>query len=296
MTIFTQPAVEKYLADLDKALTHISTQHARELRQQVREHLEDALSPDATDAEVEATLTRLGPPGDLMTADPEPPARVVYTRPSIAGWLRQRPRGFWAAIVAVAAVLIAATVLVTIETHIAPMEADCHPCAYAFPEDRLHLLDPPVFDYNHMIVNQRFGQDQAMTFTLYNPSRYTQVVQGGQIGLSPAETDEPMSLDIATVSQEPRQLEQEWPRHFTTHGVAIAPKAYQQVVLHWVQNVCREPSSTSKFGGLDLQVKTLGITRMESVTIGEEFDIITPGGRGRCKMGARGHGVFRTRF
>jgi hypothetical protein len=159
------------------------------------------------------------------------------------------------------------------------------------------MLDPPVFDYDHMVVRQRFGQDQAISFTLHNPSRYTQVVRGGQIGLSPQETGEPMSLDIAAMSQrDDRQMDQEWPRHFVTGDVAIAPHALQQVVLHWVENVCAEPDQVRTIAGLDLRVTTLGVSRTESVMIGTQFNTVGIRGPGRCANGARGHGVFRTKI
>jgi hypothetical protein len=106
-----------------------------------------------------------------------------------------------------------------------------------------------------------------------------------------------MSLDIATVSQSfHRQMEREWARHYSTHDVAIAPNAYQQVVLHWVQNGCKEAGGTEWIDRVDLQVRTLGITRTETVMIGDEFDIIGAGGSARCKIGVFGHGVFRTKF
>ena len=239
-TIFTHPAVEKYLTDLDVALAHASTDHADDLRDQVREHLADALSPDATDAQVDVELDQLGPP-HLWADDPPIAERTpAYTLPSLAGWIRQRSLRFWAAITAIVLVAGTAAVLVTIQIHVAKLESTCNPCTYLFDEDRLHMIDAPPTDQDQMIVPARFGQDQAVVFSLYNPSRFTQTVRGGILS-PPGLTLEPISLEIATVPTRGEDTNDQWPRGFTTGKVAIAPHTVQVVVVHWVHNICEFP-------------------------------------------------------
>jgi len=57
--------VRGYLSELDAALRGLPAARARELREQITAHLDDALGPAAGDQEVAATLSRLGSPADL---------------------------------------------------------------------------------------------------------------------------------------------------------------------------------------------------------------------------------------
>jgi hypothetical protein len=57
--------VRDYLRELDKAMRGLPDTQARELKEQITAHLDDALQPGAGDQDVAATLSRLGSPADL---------------------------------------------------------------------------------------------------------------------------------------------------------------------------------------------------------------------------------------
>ena len=57
--------VREYLTQLEVALAGLPSAKARELRSQIAGHLEEALSPDASDEDVAAVLHQLGRPADL---------------------------------------------------------------------------------------------------------------------------------------------------------------------------------------------------------------------------------------
>jgi len=57
--------VRDYLRELDAAMRGLPAAAARELREQIAAHLEDALGPEAGDQEVAVTLSRLGSPAGL---------------------------------------------------------------------------------------------------------------------------------------------------------------------------------------------------------------------------------------
>ncbi len=57
--------IRDYLSELDAAMRGVPAPQARELKEQITAHLQDALGPDAGDQEVAATLSRLGSPADL---------------------------------------------------------------------------------------------------------------------------------------------------------------------------------------------------------------------------------------
>jgi hypothetical protein len=59
------PLVRDYLHDLDSAFAALPAEVARELREQITAHLDDALRPDSDDREVALTLLQLGSPSNL---------------------------------------------------------------------------------------------------------------------------------------------------------------------------------------------------------------------------------------
>jgi hypothetical protein len=95
--------VRDYLRELDKAMRGLPDTQARELKEQITTHLDDALQPDAGDHEVAATLRRLGSPADLAA---EAGAASGSSGPG-AALSGRRVRWRLAAIIAVPAVIAA---------------------------------------------------------------------------------------------------------------------------------------------------------------------------------------------
>jgi hypothetical protein len=81
-TVLEHFLVRDYLRELSAACVTLPAAQDRELREQITAHLDEALAPDATDAEVRAELGRLGSPRSLAAAAAGP------VRP--AGWRRPR--------------------------------------------------------------------------------------------------------------------------------------------------------------------------------------------------------------
>ena len=77
--------VRDYLRELDAAMRGLPPAQARELREQITAHLDDALGPDAGDYEVAATLSRLGSPADLA-AEAGAASGSSEPRPALSGW------------------------------------------------------------------------------------------------------------------------------------------------------------------------------------------------------------------
>jgi hypothetical protein len=95
--------VRDYLRDLDKAMRGLPATQARELKEQITAHLDDALQPGAGDHEVAATLSRLGSPADLAA---EAGAASGSSGPGLA-LSGRRVRWRLAAIIAVPTVIAA---------------------------------------------------------------------------------------------------------------------------------------------------------------------------------------------
>jgi uncharacterized membrane protein len=64
-TALDHPLVRGYLRDLDAAMRGLPAAQARELREQITAHLDDALGPHASEHDVAVTLGRLGSPAIL---------------------------------------------------------------------------------------------------------------------------------------------------------------------------------------------------------------------------------------
>jgi hypothetical protein len=95
--------VRDYLREFDKAMRGLPDSLARELKEQITAHLDDALQPGAGDHEVAATLSRLGSPADLAA---EAGSASGSSGPQLA-LSRRRVRWRLAAIVAVPTVIAA---------------------------------------------------------------------------------------------------------------------------------------------------------------------------------------------
>ena len=102
-TVLGHRLVRGYLRELDAAMRGLPAAQARELREQITAHLDDALGPDAGDQEVAATLSRLGSPAGLAAE-----AGAASGSPGPRAALGRRPaRWRLAAVIAVLAVTVA---------------------------------------------------------------------------------------------------------------------------------------------------------------------------------------------
>ena len=84
-TVLDHWLVRGYLRELDAVLRGLPAAQARELKEQITAHLDDALQPGAGDHEVAATLSRLGSPADLA-AEAGAASGSSGPRPALSGW------------------------------------------------------------------------------------------------------------------------------------------------------------------------------------------------------------------
>jgi len=84
-TVLDHWLVRGYLRELDAVMRGLPAAQARELREQITAHLDDALRPDADDYEVAATLSRLGSPADLA-AEAGAASGSPGPRSTLSGW------------------------------------------------------------------------------------------------------------------------------------------------------------------------------------------------------------------
>jgi hypothetical protein len=271
-TIFTHPAVAQYLADLDEALLSGPSHHAADLRAQVREHLEDALGPDSTDAEIEATLARLGPPTELIAdsaSTAEHPVRVVTVHPSLAQWLKRRSGRWWIAFGVAMIVVAASGVAWKVETSVRPLRLDCEICFWYSPIDDANNKFVRPFDSNipsdlqQWTVPLRVHKPQEFLYTVWNPSSVSQRLIGG--AFDAGVTSEHMSLSFSTASP---MGSYDGNRGLTYRtSVWIPPHGSRMVRQSWTRDCSNEVGSTESIDAVTLRVRALGITRHETLRL-----------------------------
>ena len=276
-TILVRPAVAKYLGELDAALAGHPVNEASDLREQIREHIQDSLAANATDEQVADVLDRLGAPSELIpttvaSSDPRTPALV---------WLKQRPWPFWAVVAVIVLVVGSVGEAWRIESNIAAVQGSCTiGCRWLDPNDDNAGVLSEAGGVQQVTVPQRLGYHQMFTFTLYNPSRHSQKLLGGPdyrlgapfnptyVKFSAEDPDKDRNFDVT-------------PRRYVS-SVTIAPHGYRQVQVDWVQKRCVLKGNVDFMGGIQIRTRALAVDRTVEVDFGETFAIIGPSNPDHC--------------
>jgi len=262
--------VRTYLKELDAALRGAPAGKARELKEQITAHLDDALPPDADRALVGQVLRRLGSPAELA-------ADVGQT----GSWLRRRlahvsPRG-WIAF-AVTAVLVG-----TATFYLIPGEPPAYRplqfgggAAWWYPQDYTHEHDSEADGATQSTVPVRPGQRQGIVITIYNPTDVTQTVLGpgdnadngfwDSLGFQPGQVRVSvpnLNVDGGGMTRNIR---------FIIPGV-IPPHQYRELRVIWVSNACSSHGGGASFDALALRVRVGWFTKIETVPLGQAWGI-----------------------
>jgi uncharacterized membrane protein len=76
------PLTTAYLQELESRARQLPPDQARELVEDIREHLDSALRADSSEAEVRSTLDRLGSPAEVVAAAGPPMVAATPARPT----------------------------------------------------------------------------------------------------------------------------------------------------------------------------------------------------------------------
>ena len=185
-TVLEHRLVRDYLAELDAATRGLPPGVARELREQIRAHLDDALRPGAGDHEVTAELRRLGPPADLAAEagaagaglGPPPAVRAVRARPA-----RVRSRTWKAASLTVILVVAGAWLGAARADHYlsaAPLYFQGN-ADWWYPQDVRHEVIVTAGSTTQNTTRLRPGQRQGYVVEIVNNSPVTQTIIGNAV-------------------------------------------------------------------------------------------------------------------
>jgi hypothetical protein len=275
-TVLKHPLVREYLRVLHESSLTLPARQARELREQIAAHLDEALPPGATDDEVLEELGRLGSAHSLAAAAAGP-GRQPFSRllRNLLGHVRWWVWAVVALLVAVAGT--GAGFLVSMRTAY-PLTVISS--GWLFPVDRDSATSQTAANITQTTVSPRYGQRQGIGLQIVNNSDWTQVILGvdprwNLIAFSDIQVDVESGPHLSQVG-EPLATAQ-----YRSPGV-IPPHSIRFVHLSWITNIC--PSSTGESITTDvwLRVRIGLITRTEDVSTVQAF-ALTGGPMGPCR-------------
>lgn len=238
--------VRDYLSQLEIALRGLPGAQARELRDQIAAHLDDALPADADDQQVAATLRRLGRPADLAReaqAGGAPGVGAAVAAAGRRGWVRIIRSRLRTKLIAVLIALLLATGAAFLSTFLsAPLPGDAGEFAWWYPQDYNHEVDSAADGAQQTTVRIRSGQRQGFAIGIFNTSNFTETIIGPPTGLN-APFDSPNG-------PLPPRIEVSVPDRVIAHGgmvrdvgftqlpVSIPPHQYRLLRITWISDVC----------------------------------------------------------
>jgi hypothetical protein len=278
-TVLEHPLVREYLRAFDTAAAGLPAAQARELREQIATHLDEALPPGATEEEVSAELARLGTPKALA-------AEAAGSRPATRRLLSRLSRVRWwvwtllAAVIAVAAAVI--TYVILAETAEPLMFNGVY--SWWSPVDAARSVDTEAAGYSQSTVPIRSGQQQGYVVYLDNNSDWTQVILGpapngfdgiGAWGGNPVQIGVGDSPEIEEGGGDFRAV------RYVLHG-AIPPHSIRAVRVLWTSVTCLGAGDGQGSNQLILLVRVGLLTRTETVTLPTMFTLSGPSAASDC--------------
>jgi hypothetical protein len=277
-TVIEQPLVRQYLRALDRASLTLPAAQARELREQIAAHLDEALPPGATDEQVRDEIGKLGSPRSLVAAAAGPASRSPATRLRVR--LTRVRWWTWAVIAVLVPALGTGTgVLISMNTA-APLVAS-GASGWLYPADVNVQVETTADTVMQTAVPYRFGQRQGILVELVNESDWTQQIVGigprwtfGSLpGTAQVSVESGPDLNVAGTPATGTRS------HFALPGV-IPPHSARLVHVSWTSDLCYGagggPGSGIIVDQITLQVRVGMITKTEDIPLQQAFQLTPP--------------------
>ncbi len=278
------PLVRSYLRRLDEACAGLPYDQARELTEQITGHLEDALPPDAADADVKAELTRLGTPRSLAAeAAGITPARFPRLQPALRRVRRRLGRVRWWTW-AVIAVLVPALgtgtgLLISMQTATPLFVTGV---GWLYPVDQAHATQTSIMSAFQSVVPIRSRQRQGLELSVLNFSDWTQQV----LGVDPHWEDGSFGDIQVTVETGPYMHMNGAAKHGTPiyyrAGATIPPHSYRFIHITWISDLCETKDGLSTFSNIPFRIRVGSVTRTEDIPLDEQTYGLAGPSQGKC--------------
>jgi len=278
-TVLEWQVVREYLRALDAACAVLPVAQARELRELIVAHLDEALPPGASEAEVSAELRRLGTPRSLAAAAVVP-SRFVMLR-KLRNRVRRVRWWVWATVaVLVPALGTGAGFLVSMKTA-TPLYV--LGTGWLYPVDQAHAVETSAAGSSQTTVPIRSGQRQGILFGVWNGSDWTtQIVGTDPLWYFDGFVDVQISVQSGPHLNVVGSPQPGTGSYFAPFG-SIPPHSFRYVRVSWISRLCLVGNGTETwFSDIPLRVRVGTITRTEDIALdGQNFALAGPS-KGAC--------------
>jgi hypothetical protein len=279
-TVLEHPLVREYLRELDRASLTLPAAQARELREQIAAHLDEALPPGATPEQVSDEIDRLGDPRTLAAAAAGPASRTLAARARVR--LARVRWWTWAALaVLVPALGTGAGFLISMNS--APALIASGEIGWLYPADRDVQVETTADAVTQTAVPYRFGQRQGIMVNLVNESDWTQQIVGigprwtfGSLpGTAQVSVESGPDLNVVGIPAAGTRSD------FALPGV-IPPHSARLVHVSWISDMCYGagagggPGSGIIVDHITLEVRVGLITKTEDIPLQQAFELTPP--------------------
>jgi hypothetical protein len=269
-TVLEHPLVRDYLRRLDAACAALPAAQARELRDQIIAHLDEALPPDAAGDEVAAELDRLGTPAELAAEATGPGPRSPGAR--LRARLARLRWWTWTSIAVVVAVLATgAGYVIAVQSAASLSQGGLS--TWWYPQDADRGVQATTIDGTQMSVPERFNQQQGFVIGIYNESDWTQTIEGVD-----ANSQIPTMPITVSAGVGPADADADGGYTDQTRWVLpapIGPHSYRVIRVLWTSGVCQDPGGNIGFTSVALRVRVGPFTRTEDVPFVRMAFVIT---------------------
>jgi hypothetical protein len=276
--------IREYLRELAAATRGWPDDRARELRDQITAHLDDALPPDADDHEVATTLSRLGAPAGIAAeAGAAVPAASERSALGLARALLAAVRLRTWIVAGLAVILVAAG------AKYADHYWSAAPLQYSnggdwwYRQDVRHQDIATTATATQNTTPIRAGQRQGYVVSVYNPTSVTQTIVGDASGPhgwnNPGSATEQLAVSSSYVDIANGFTGQNVAAGLSfTLPVAIPPLQTRLVRVLWTSRLCLGPGEANGIDTLALRVRVGWFTRTEVIPQ-QAWYLIGPRGR-----------------
>jgi len=260
-TVLENVVVREYLRALRLECISLPAAQARELREQIAAHLDEALPPAATDDEVRAELARLGTPRSLAAAAtgqaPRPLAARLRVRLARVRWWT------WVSVAVVIAAVGAALTYALLALNAAPLIQTLQTGWY-YPQDQGRSVMTQAGGATQYTIPDRFGQEQGILVSIVNDSDWTQTVLGVGPRWSPFTS---LPVQVAVGSGKWADFGSSvGPVSWSSPG-SIPPHSVRMLRVMWNSDACMGSGESGVIQDVVLTVRVGVFTRTEDIPL-----------------------------